>query len=265
MQFTTFTSLLLTAALAAEPNPPQWDENRVRIFSPGDSDCQSRVDEVWHEMGGYCDHGQWSDSRYALMFKPGNHQCNVNVGYYTTVIGLGSLPTDTTLSALYSPDGCNAATANFWRSVDNVQFGFQQSNVPWHVSQAAPMRRANCVTDITLGTGNSSGGFIANSQFGKTLYAGSQQQFFYRNTTMAKFVKGSWNFVFLGCEGAPDTHCGTSNGGIPATTIDETPIIAEKPYITIDSSDRYYLKRPKYKTMTQGTDWDDGADVFDFS
>ena len=97
------------------------------------------------------------------------------MGYYTSVIGLGDLPTDTTLSALYSPDGCDAATANFWRSVDNVQFGYQQSSVPWHVSQAAPMRRANCVTDIVLGTTYSSGGYIANSQFSKTIYAGSQQ------------------------------------------------------------------------------------------
>ena len=57
MQLSNLTSLLLTAVLAAEPNPPNWDTNRVRIFSPGDSDCQSRVDEVWHEMGGYCNNG----------------------------------------------------------------------------------------------------------------------------------------------------------------------------------------------------------------
>ena len=79
---------------------------------------------------------------------------------------------------------------------------------------------------------------------------------------MGGFAKGAWNFVFLGCEGAPESHCG--NDDIPATTIDETPLIAEKPYITIDSDGKYYLKRPKYKTATQGVDWDD-ADVFDFS
>ena len=126
------------------------------------------------------------------------------------------------------------------------------------------MRRSKCVSDITLGTGWSSGGYISNTEVSGTIYAGSQQQFFFRNTKMGRFVRGAWNFVFLGCEGAPGTHCGTS-GGDPATTIDQTPIIAEKPYITIDSSDRYYLKRPKYKNATQGTDWDDGADSFDFS
>ena len=58
MRTTTFTNLLLAVALAAEPNPPSWDTNSVKIFSPSDSDCQSIVDDVWHEMGGSpCDHG----------------------------------------------------------------------------------------------------------------------------------------------------------------------------------------------------------------
>ena len=126
------------------------------------------------------------------------------------------------------------------------------------------MRRSKCVSDITLGTGWSSGGYFSNVEVSGTIYAGSQQQYFFRNTKMGRFVKGGWNFVFVGCEGAPSTHCGTS-GGDPTTTIDQTPLIAEKPYITIDSSDKYYLKRPKYKSATQGTDWDDDADAFDFT
>merc|ERR1712013_92753 len=82
----TIFATLLVAAFAAgnEPNPPNWDTERVLIFDPTDTDCQSRVDKVWFEMGhSGCDHGQWSDSRYALMFKPGDYTCNVNVGYYT--------------------------------------------------------------------------------------------------------------------------------------------------------------------------------------
>ena len=43
-------------------------------------------------------------------------------------------------------------------------------------------------------------------------------------------------------------------------------MIAEKPYITIDDSGKYYLKRPKYQTATQGTSWgDENVDTFDFS
>ena len=39
--------------------------------------------------------GQFSDNRYALLFKPGIHDLYVNVGYYTHVMGLGSSPLDT--------------------------------------------------------------------------------------------------------------------------------------------------------------------------
>ena len=204
-----------------------------------------------------CDHGQWSDSRYALMFKPGNYACNVNVGYYTQIIGLGMTPSDTVLANLYSPDSCGNALDNFWRGVENVELGHDQTNVMWHVSQAAPMRRTRVVGDITLGTGWSSGGYMANSEVTGTIWAGSQQQWFNRNVSMGDFHRGAWNFVFVGCEGAvPGSHCGTYGGQVPATTIEQTPIIAEKPYITIDN-DKYLLNIPKYKTNKQGHDFDD--------
>jgi len=202
-------------------------------------------------MGGQssCDNGQFSNSRYALFFKPGNHNCNVNVGFYTQVLGLGTTPSSTVLANLYSPDSCGNALDNFWRGVENVEIGHAQTNVPWHVSQAAPMRRTRVVGDITLGTGWSSGGFMANSEVTGTIYAGSQQQYFYRNNKMGNFVRGAWNFVFVGCEGGvPATNCGTGGSGVPATTINQTPIMAEKPYITIDNNGRYQLNIPHYKT-----------------
>lgn len=64
---------------------------------------------------------------------------------------------------------------------------------------------------------------------------------------MGAFQRGAWNFVFTGCTGAPSSNCG-ANGGDPVTTIDQTPIIAEKPYIVIDDNGKYQLKRPHYKT-----------------
>ena len=81
---------------------------------------------------------------------------------------------------------------------------------------------------------------------------------------MNDWYKGAWNFVFLGCQGAPTPHCGHDDGN-PVTTIDKTPLIAEKPYITIDDSGKFYLHRPLYKRDTIGIDWNDGADVIDFS
>jgi len=68
------------------------------------------------------------------MFKPGNYACNVNVGYYTQVIGLGDSPSDTILANLYASDDCGTALNNFWRGVENVEVGHGQNNVMWHVS-----------------------------------------------------------------------------------------------------------------------------------
>jgi len=84
-------SLLVAFTYANEPNPPNWDTRYVKIFTPGQGDAQSIVDSVWHEQGGHSpgNHGQWSDDRYVLMFKPGYHNVNVNVGFYTQVLGLG--------------------------------------------------------------------------------------------------------------------------------------------------------------------------------
>ena len=69
----TFTCALLGAcAVATEPNPPVWDTKSVKFITPS-SDCQSIVNAVWFENGGSNppNHGQWSTSRYALMFTEG--------------------------------------------------------------------------------------------------------------------------------------------------------------------------------------------------
>jgi hypothetical protein len=68
---------------------------------------------------------------------------------------------------------------------------------------------------------------------------------------MSSFHKGAWNFVFVGCKGAPQSHCGSGGGAVPATTIDKTPIIAEKPYIIYDGG-KYKLMVPNYETNKQG-------------
>ena len=131
---TIFATLLVAAVNAAnEPNPPHWDTSRVLIFENGDPNCQERVDAVWREMGGPNRNGHFSNNRYALMFKPGSH-CNVNVGYYTQVVGLGLYPSDTVIPNLYSPDSGGDALDNFWRGVENVEIHDDNRNVMWHVS-----------------------------------------------------------------------------------------------------------------------------------
>jgi len=90
--------------------------------------------------------GQWSSSRYAFLFEPGYHNLNVEVGYYTTVHGLGRTPADTTLGNLMVQNGdfnmIGGALANFWRSAENVRVA-PASGTPllWAVSQASTLRR----------------------------------------------------------------------------------------------------------------------------
>ena len=68
---------------------------------------------------------------------------------------------------------------------------------------------------------------------------------------MKEFKKGAWNFVFVGCKGVPASHCGSGGGAVPATTIEKTPIIAEKPYI-IEDAGKFKLMVPNYETDKQG-------------
>ena len=107
----------------------------MRLFQT--SFIQRQIDYIWYEMGyseNECKNGQWSDSRYALLFKPGNYSLNVNVGYYTQLIGLGTGPTNTVIERVHVPDSCGDALCNFWRGAENLEFGHDQTNVDWHVS-----------------------------------------------------------------------------------------------------------------------------------
>jgi hypothetical protein len=117
------TALLSAATLALEANPPQWDTTHVKVIEAG-SDCQTLADAIFAEMGGGCDNGQWSESRYALLFKSGFHNCSVNVGYYTQILGLGRDPTLTEIREIASPDTCGYALDNFWRGVENIHTGY---------------------------------------------------------------------------------------------------------------------------------------------
>lgn len=120
------------------------------------------------------------------MFHPGQHNVNVDLGYYVSVHGLGASPTDTVLGNLMvlnaDNDFTNGALSNFWRSAENVKV---TPNGPmiWAVSQAAPLRRTVVEGDLNLfhvspgqqAGGYASGGFMADVQVTGTVTSGSQQ------------------------------------------------------------------------------------------
>lgn len=70
----------------------------------------------------------------------------------------------------------------------------------------------------------------------------------FRNNHIERYSQkvGGWNFVFVGNEGAPESHC-SNDYGTHYTTSPLTPRIAEKPYIALnyDDSTKFDLVIPR--------------------
>ncbi|HET7891440.1 MAG TPA: coagulation factor 5/8 type domain-containing protein [Candidatus Sulfotelmatobacter sp.] len=268
----------ITAALAAAPASPNFGSN-VYIFTPdmAQSAIQATVDAIAAQQVS----NQFGTQRYALLFEPGTYgsssnPLNFQVGYYTTVAGLGLSPTDVVINgSVYVRNQCFGsnnciALDNFWRSLSNLTInvttpGFGcYSGEFWAVSQAAPMRRVQINGLVTLmdycsGPSYASGGFIADSQFnGSTVINGSQQQFFVRNSQLDGWTNGVWNQVFSGVIGAPAQCFPASSCGGPYTTLATSPVTREAPYLYLDTNGNYNVFVPAVQTNSSGTTWASG-------
>jgi hypothetical protein len=277
--------LPLLSLVITEPNPPAWPAS-VAVFGPGDAGVQEKLNAAFANNGGHSpsNHGQFSDKRYAFLFKPGAYAVDAPVGYYTQVMGLGEVPSDVTFQSakgVYSEEGdysIGGALSTFWRSAENFKTEANESwgvgnGMMWAVSQAAPVRRVDIVNDLCLfeyqppiaAAGESSGGFFANVQVGSEIHSpkrllegvsvGSQQQWFARDSTVDKWEGGVWNIVTTGVVGANPSHCSDAAPG-PFTTVDETPTVSEKPYLTIAPDGKFSLQVPPLKKNSKGADFD---------
>jgi hypothetical protein len=265
------TLACFSSALALQPNPPTWPSN-VIVFTPGMGGAQATINNIYGTNGGSPDVGQFTASGYALLFTTGTHNLTVNVGYYTSVIGLDPNPANTNIGIVSCIEGNTSnyqvgALNTFWRSAENfvitpgpLPWG-SDNGMLWAASQAAPLRRVIVNGDLYLFqyvppdccAGYASGGFIADCTVSGSIYSASQQQWFSRNTSMAGWPQSNWNMVFVGCPGAPASQCGFQGAAcqstsppsscLPFTNVGTTPLIAEKPYITLVAG-RYYLNIP---------------------
>lgn len=203
----------------------------------------------------------FTSKRYALLFKPGVYHLDVKVGYYTHVIGLGESPEDVKIvgAVRSNCDSGGHVLCNFWRAVENltiVPTSDDRTNT-WAVSQAAPLRRVHVKGNLKLFEGASSGGFMANCKVDGTIYSGSQQQWFTRNSEFKEWNGGVWNMVYLGVENAPAENWPTN----PVTAIDVTPVIREKPYWAYSNTTGEFslIISPLYRHV-KGTNMNDAAD-----
>eukprot|EP00928_Gymnodinium_smaydae_P028708 TRINITY_DN21835_c0_g1_i1.p1 TRINITY_DN21835_c0_g1~~TRINITY_DN21835_c0_g1_i1.p1 ORF type:complete len:602 (-),score=43.87 TRINITY_DN21835_c0_g1_i1:107-1912(-) len=256
-----------------EPNPPTWPES-VKVFGPENTTetINEAVQQAYSLNGGQypADNGQWSDQRFAFLFKPGTyHNVEVPVGYYTQVAGLGLLPSDVTFESqkgVYcdeaNPDKKVGGLNTFWRSAENFRTK-AYAGMRWAASQATPLRRVEVMSDLMLyQNGYVSGGFLANSQIRGKVDPGGQQQYFTRNTVIdGCWQAANWNMVFTGVKGAPSNSCGKPQ----VINVKDTPVVAEKPFISFDDAIQgYKLNIPNVRYSSSGVDWTGGNSV-DFS
>jgi hypothetical protein len=240
------------------PNNPDLGPN-VTIFDPSMSQAtiQGKLNSVFSQQ----QTNQFGNARYALLFKPGSYNVDANVGFFTQVAGLGLTPDQVNINghvhveADWWPDGTQNATQNFWRSAEGLSVTPGDGLDRWSVSQAAPYRRMHVRGSLALSDGGwSSGGFIADSKIDGQIQSGSQQQFLTRNSQMGSWNGSNWNQVFVGSPGAP----AQSFPSPPFTTIGSAPVIAEKPYLYVDSAGAYQVFVPAVRSNASGTSWQNG-------
>jgi hypothetical protein len=269
-----------TAAAITIPPAPSVQPNfgaNVFVFTP--STPQSTIQATVDAVAATQIPNQFGTQRYAFLFEPGTYGSAANplifqVGYYTTVAGLGLSPSQVTINgAINVSNQCDdtgscTALVNFWRSLSNLTINVvtaaacTSSAEFWAVSQASPIRRVQVngnlfLFDFCSNPGFASGGFIADSQFtGGTIISATQQQWITRNSNIDGWTNGVWNQVFSGVVGAP-AQCfpqAASCSG-PYTTLATSPVTREEPYLYLDSEGNYEVFVPAVQRNSSGASW----------
>ncbi|MCX0242493.1 MULTISPECIES: discoidin domain-containing protein [Streptomyces] len=225
----------------------------VLVFDPSTPGIQAKVDEIFHQQ----ESAQFGNGRYALLFKPGTYNnINAQIGFYTSIAGLGLKPDDTTFNGDVTVDAGwfnGNATQNFWRSAENLALNPVNGTDRWAVSQAAPFRRMHVKGGLNLapnGYGWASGGYIADSKIDGQVGPYSQQQWYTRDSSIGSWGNGVWNMTFSGVEGAP----AQSFPNPPYTTLQNTPVSREKPFLYLDGNN-YKVFVPAKRTNARGVSW----------
>ncbi|WP_405774826.1 coagulation factor 5/8 type domain-containing protein [Streptomyces sp. NBC_00859] len=229
----------------------------VHVFDPSTPDIQGQLDSVFKRQ----ESAQFGTGRDAFFFKPGTYSnINAQLGFYTSIAGLGLSPDDTNINGDVTVDAGwfnGNATQNFWRSAENLALTPVSGTDRWAVAQAAPFRRMHVKGGLNLapdGYGWASGGYIADSKIDGVVSPYSQQQWYTRDSSVGGWANGVWNMVFSGVKGAPAQ-------GFPNptyTTLDTTPVSREKPFLYLDGND-YKVFTPAKRTNASGTTWENGT------
>lgn len=229
----------------------------VIVFDPSTPNIQAKLDQVFAQQ----ESAQFGSGRYQFLFKPGTYNgLNAQIGFYTSISGLGLNPDDTTINGDVTVDAGwfnGNATQNFWRSAENLALNPVNGTDRWAVSQAAPFRRMHVKGGLNLapsGYGWASGGYIADSKIDGQIGNYSQQQWYTRDSSIGGWSNGVWNQVFSGTQGAPAQSFPEPR----YTTLDTTPVSREKPFLYLDGAE-YKVFVPAKRVNARGTSWGNGT------
>jgi hypothetical protein len=244
---------------------------------------------------------QFDSDRYAIYFEPGTYGSATDplvfqVGYYTEVAGLGSMPQDTVIDGAIDVFNnlCTAGTSNcnsddnFWRSLSNLTLnvdlpstapaysppivdaygaGCANTEESWSSSQASPIRRAIIngsvvFQDYCAADDYASGGYIADSKVSGDLDFYGNQQYLVRNSAIGGAngcPNGLWNMVYSGVSGAP--AAAFSGSCQQNTVLASSPVTEEEPFLYTDSSGNYDVFVPAVQHDSSGPSWASGSEA----
>ncbi|MFF0186437.1 RICIN domain-containing protein [Streptomyces sp. NPDC005244] len=238
------------------PGTPDLGPN-VTVFDPSTptATIQNSLDAAFSQQ----QTNQFGTARKAFLFKPGTYDANANVGFYTQVAGLGLSPDDVSIRGAVHAEADwfqGNATQNFWRSAENLSVTPTSGSDRWAVSQAAPYRRMHLRGNLALDDGGwSSGGYMADTRIDGQVNSGSQQQWLSRNTEWSNWTGSNWNMVFVGAKNAP----ANSFPSPPYTTVNQTPVSREKPFLYVDAAGAWKVFVPSVRTKSTGVSWGSGT------
>ncbi|WP_327002062.1 ricin-type beta-trefoil lectin domain protein [Dactylosporangium sp. NBC_01737] len=243
----------------------------VHIYDHGMSDAtiQASLNSVF-EAQKSTQTAQFATRRDALLFKPSTtpYAVGANIGFNTSIAGLGLNPDDTRINGAVTVDAFNAsdagnATQNFWRSTENLSVNTLGGTNRWAVAQAAPFRRMHIIGGLNLfpaSYGWASGGYISDSKIDGNSESASQQQWYTKDSTLGSWSGSNWNMVFSGTGGAPATNFNTNPAAGPRyTTLATTPVSRDVPYLYIDGAGKYRVFLPSLRTNASGPSWAGGS------
>jgi len=259
----SFTIGTASATCPVQSDTPNFGPN-VRIFdtSMATASIQAQLDADFNAQKD-TQSAQMGTGRIAHLFKPGAYSVHDDVGFYTSVAGLGQNPDDVVINGDVTVDAFNAsdqgvALQNFWRSAENLEINTGGGSNRWAVAQAAPFRRIDVRGNLFLfpaSFGFASGGYIADTRVTGQTSSISQQQWYTRDSNFGSWAGGVWNMVFSGTSGAPANTFPSP----PETTLGTTPVSRDVPYLYVDSTGKYRVFLPALRSNASGPSWASGS------